>query len=89
MTPYGKYSNKTASGLIATGAGVLVGVMVNSQTGGTLKFEDALTDTTPVIFNTITIGATERWIPFGGARFTTGLYLVVGGTADITVIYNQ
>lgn len=44
-----------------------------------------------IIANTITFSAVattgERFIDFEDTAFTTGLYLVVGGTADLTVIY--
>ena len=85
---YGLYKNLSASGLVETGQGTLQGVIVNSHSSGTLKFWDNTSATTTVLFNTITLAAGERWIPFFGAKFTIGLYLTIGGTADITVIYN-
>lgn len=87
-TPQGKYTNLSASALIATGPGVIVGVVVNSHTSGTLKFWDNTSAATTVIFNTITLAAGERWIPLFGAKFTVGCYLTIGGTADVTVITN-
>ena len=87
-TPQGKYTNGSASALIATGPGVLVGLVVNSHSSGTVKFWDNTSAATTVIFNTITLAAGERWIPFFGAKFTTGCYLTVGGTIDYTVITN-
>ena len=88
QTPSGLYKNFTTSNLVKTGTGVVVGIIVNSHTNGTLKFWDNTSAATTVIFNTITLGATERWIPFFGAKFLTGLYITVGGTVDATVIYN-
>jgi hypothetical protein len=85
---YGLYKNTTASVLIKTGTGNLQGVIVNSHSSGTLKFWDNTSGATTVIFNTITLAAGERWIPLFGAKFTTGCYLTVGGTADVTVVYN-
>lgn len=85
---YGKYVNLSASALIETGPGTLQGVVINSHSSGTLKFWDNTSAATTVIFNTITLASGERWIPFFGAKFTTGLYLTIGGTADVTVIYN-
>lgn len=82
------YTNLSASALIRTGAGDLQGVVVNSHSSGTLKFWDALTATTPIIFNTITLGAAERYIDLFGVKFTTGLFLTIGGTADVTVLWN-
>lgn len=85
---YGLYTNRTASALLVTGPGNIQGVVVNSHTSGTLKFWDNTSAATTVIFNTITLGATERWIPLFGAKFTVGCYLTIGGTADVTIIYN-
>ncbi len=86
--PYGLYKNMSASALVYTGAGTVSGVVVNSHTSGTLKLEDAVTDTTPLIFNTITFAAGPGFYNLFGAKFFTGLYGVIGGTADITIIYN-
>lgn len=85
---YGLYINLTSSGLIKTGTGNLGGVVINSHSSGTLKFWDNTSAATTVIFNTITLAVGERWIPFFGAKFTTGCFLTIGGTADVTVIYN-
>lgn len=82
-----KSVNLTASGLVKTGQGTLVGVVVNSHSSGTLKFWNALTATTPVLFDTITLAAGERWVPLFDTAFTTGCYLTIGGTANVTVVY--
>lgn len=82
-----KYKNMAASGLIKTGAGELKSVIVNSHTSGTLKFWDNTSAATTVIFNTITLAAGERVIDLGDVAFNTGLYLTIGGTADVTVSY--
>jgi hypothetical protein len=85
---YGLYLNTTASVLVKTGSGNLQGIVVNSHTSGTLKLWDNTSAATTVIFNTITLAAGERWIPLFGAKFNTGCFLTIGGTADVTVIYN-
>jgi hypothetical protein len=82
-----KYKNLSSSALVKTGYGEIVGIIVNSHSSGTLKLWDALTATTPILCNTITLVAGERWIPFFNATFDTGLYLTIGGTADVTVVY--
>jgi len=87
-TPQGKYTNLSASALLATGPGVLVGVVINSHSSGTLKFWDNTSAATTVIFNTITLAAGERFVPLYGAKFTVGCYLTIGGTADVTVVTN-
>lgn len=85
---YGLYKNLSASAIVETGPGTLQGVVVNSHSSGTLKFWDNTSAATTVIFNTITLAEGERWIPLFGAKFTTGCYLTIGGTADVTVIFN-
>lgn len=85
---YGNYKNLSASALVETGQGTLQGVIVNSHSSGTLKFWDSLTAANGVIFSTITLAAGERWIPLFGAHFSIGCFLTIGGTADVTVIYN-
>lgn len=87
-TTQGKFTNLSASALLATGPGVLVGVVINSHSSGTLKFWDNTSAATTVIFNTMTLAAGERYIDLFGAKFTIGCYLTIGGTADVTVITN-
>lgn len=89
ITPNSLYINVTGSHSIATGAGMLVGIVVNSHSSGTFKILDNTTGTGTVMFNTITLGASERWIPFFGARFITGAYISTTGTIDATVVYNN
>lgn len=83
-----KYKNLSASGLVKTGDGIVKGIIVASHTTGTIKLWDAVTATTPVLVNTITLAVGERWIPLFDAEFTTGLFVTIGGTADITIVYN-
>ena len=59
----------------------------NPHSSGTLKFWDNTSAATTVIFNTITLAAGERYIDLGDVAFNTGLYLTIGGTADVTVVY--
>ena len=88
QTPSGLYKNFTSSNLVKTGTGIVMGIVINSHSSGTLKLWDNTSAATTVLFNTITLGATERWIPLFGAKFLTGLYVTTGGTIDATVIYN-
>ena len=83
------YTNLTASALIKTGVGKVYGIIVNSNTAGTIKLWDAVTATTPVILNTFSfVTATSQVITFPEPiNFTTGLYATIGGTADITILY--
>ena len=84
------YLNGTTSQLTATGSGVFFGFVVNSHTSGTLKFWDALTATTPVLLNTITLAAGPAIYTLPAAiRFSAGLYVTVGGTIDYTIVFAQ
>lgn len=80
--------NLTASALVKTGSGRVQGIVINSHTAGTLKLWDSLTATGTVMFETITLAVGERFIPMYGATFGTGLFITIGGTANITVMYN-
>lgn len=81
------YKNMTASGLVKTGQGKLCSIIINSHSSGTIKIWDAVTAAVPVICNTMTLAAGERRIELEEINFTTGLYITIGGTADITVVY--
>ena len=83
-----KYKNVTGPDLVKTGQGSLVGIVVNSHSSGTLQFLDGIDLTGTAVGGVITLAATERAIGLYDMAFTSGLYLAVGGTADITVYYN-
>lgn len=83
-----KYQNITASTLIKTGAGLVVGFVVNSNTSGTLKLWDNTSAAGTVIINTYTFPAGSSIVSFPGVvAFNTGLYATVGGTADVTLVW--
>jgi len=79
--------NLTASASIKATPGMLIGVVVNSHTSGTLKFWNNTAGSGAVLFNTITLAVGERYIPFYNANFNVACFLTIGGTADVTVIY--
>lgn len=85
---YGLPARITSSSLVYTGAGAVVGVVVNSHTSGTLKLWDNTSAAGTVLFNTITFAAGSQFCPLFGAKFFTGLFATVGGTVDITLVYN-
>lgn len=86
--PVVRFLNTTATGLIKTGEGTVHGVIVNSHTSGTVKFSNGTTAVNDIM-GTYTFPAGSQVVNFGnGVRFTTGLFLTVGGTANITVLYN-
>lgn len=83
-----KYSNKSASASIKTGTGAVYGFIINSHTNGTLKFWDNTAGSGTVIMNTYTFPSGSGMVTFPtGIEFYTGLYATIGGTADVTIIY--
>ena len=85
---YGLYKNLSASALIKTGKGTVQGIVINSHSSGTIKLWDNTSAATTVLCNTITFSVGEHFIPLFGATFLIGLYATIGGTADVTIIYN-
>jgi len=84
-----KYTNLTASALIKTGFGKVAGFIVNSHTSGTLKLWDNTSAATPTITNTYTFATGSQVVTFPTPLcFNTGLYATIGGTADITIIWD-
>ena len=82
------YLNMTAgTAQVKSGQGQVYGVTVNSHSSGTLALYDAASTATTKINNTISFAAGERYVNLGGVTFDTGLYAVVGGTADVTLHY--
>jgi len=91
--PSSYVSNQSGSALIKTGNGTLQAILINSNASGQIKIWDSLTASGTVMFNTTVLsnfGTTgERYIPYFGSKFLTGLYVqVVAGNVDFSVIYN-
>lgn len=83
-----RYTNISADTLIKTGTGELYGFIVNSHTSGTLKLWDNTSAATTVLLNTITFAAGPNFVLLPvGVRFVTGLYADIGGTIDLTLIW--
>jgi hypothetical protein len=82
------YTNISASTLIKTGAGIVKGIIINSHTTGTIKLWDNTSAATTVILETISLNVGERSIPMdAGIEFSTGLYVTIGGTANVTILW--
>jgi hypothetical protein len=83
----GSYKNISASAVIKAGEGELLGILVSSSTSGTLKaWDNATAASGTVIFNTTAAITAPMWIPCPAA-FVNGLFITIGGTADICVVY--
>ena len=78
------YLNTTASVLVKTGDGHLIGIFVASASATpTIKLWDSTAASGLVLVNTFTpIAATWYPLPF---HFTVGCYVTIGGTVDCTV----
>lgn len=79
------FTNLTASALIKTGQGKLVGMYVNSTTGGTIKFWNNTSATGAVINNTIT--PSVGYHNLGDVNFTAGLFATIANTLDVTLYW--
>ncbi len=80
----GNYKNLSASALVRTGPGALLGIFVASASSTpTIKVWDNTSAATTVLVNTFTpVAGTFYPMPF---TFGTGLYVTISGTVDCTV----
>lgn len=85
-TPAYSYKNLTASANVKAIDGILGGIVCSTSSAGTVTvYDDAGTGTSTPITGTISLTAGQFYnLPFA---FSKGLYIVVGGTANITVAY--
>lgn len=74
----------TATATLKTTRGKLVGFFVSSTTAGTIVLHDA-TAATNQFTGTITPAA-GAWYPLP-VPFRTGLHAVIGGTLDVTFVF--
>lgn len=91
VAPFYSYANITTqtTTLVKSGAGFLHSITFNKPTAtGTVKIDDAITDTTPVI-GTVTTPASPMPVTLiYDIEFSTGLTIVTGtANQDITVSY--
>lgn len=82
------FTNLSASALITTGKGKLLGIFVASASASpTLKCWDQTSAAAPILVNTFTpIAGTFYPIP---GNFDNGLYVTIGGTLDCTVFWSK
>lgn len=84
------YTNLSSDTSVVTGVGRLHGFVVNSHTSGTIKIWDSTAASGAVLLNTITLAAgPQQWVFPVGIQFGTGLYVDVGGTIDVTILWEQ
>ena len=80
------YSNISSSAQISPIEGRLIGVFCASSASATLKLWDSTAASGSILVNTFTLYS-GTWYPIP-AKFGTGLYATITGTADITVIHS-
>lgn len=86
----GHYLQTGATIQVKVGAGKLRGILCSSSTLGALKIYDTPDADTndPVILETFSIAAGSSYFNvIDGVWFSKGLYIVLTGTAEFTVIY--
>ena len=79
--------NLSSSTIIKTEAGKLVNVTINSHTSGVFSLYNGTSALGSLMHSSITLAAGERSIPFYGEIFDTGLFVNVGGTANLSFQY--
>ena len=85
------YMQLAATKQVKTEAGKLYGIFVSASSSGTLTIYDTAISSTSngKISNTITVTAGGQYLSFpAGIFFNRGLYIVLGGTAEFTVVYD-
>ena len=75
----------TSSGAVKATAGTLIGYLVCSTSSGTIIAYDGASASGTMMHNTLTPAA-GTFIPCNMA-FATGLYLTIGGTISVSVVY--
>lgn len=93
---YATTNDNTSQVIVARNAGTAGNAIATTETLGNYSWTSTVmasgtgTTSTPIC-NTITFSAVattgEREIDFGGAEFTRGLFATIGGTADLTLVY--
>lgn len=79
--------NITASALISSTETVVLGVIVNSHSSGTLKLWDNTSAVDSFIMNTFSFPAGSGVYMFGeGIKCANGLYATVGGTLNCQIL---
>ena len=86
--PTVRFLNTTSSGLVKNDNGTIHGVIVNSHTSGTIKFSNGTTAVNDIM-GTYTFPAGSQVVNFGaGINCSTGIFATIGGTANVTILYN-
>ena len=80
-----RYTNLSASALVKTGEGDIIGIWVASTSAGTVKLWDNTSAATTILVNTSTLQTGWNPMPF---HFNTGLYCTIANTIDLTISWS-
>ena len=76
----------SASTLVKSSEGAILGIIVSSATNGTITLYDSATAATNnKIVDTLSVNS-GNILPIS-LGFANGLYVVIGGTASLTIVY--
>jgi hypothetical protein len=80
------FSSVSASGSVKNGSGTLGGFLCTASSSGTVTIYDNTASSGTKIVDTMSVTAGQPYpVP---VNFNNGCYIVIGGTATITVFYN-
>ncbi len=88
ITPVSYGVEITADGIVHTGPGELVGIIVSSHSSGTIKLYDNTAASGTVLLPTYTYATGSQFIPLFGMRFLNGIYADITNAQDVMVCIN-
>ena len=82
----GAYKNISATGNVSKVPCKMLGFFVSTESTGTVRIYDSATTTTSTpVTDTIAVNAGTGYnLP---VALTAGMYVVIGGTADVTLVF--
>ena len=81
--------NVSATGLVISGPCKFHGIIVNSQSSGTLKIEDSVGGGQNLVIGTYALTGSPTWIMLPEPLdFKNGFYVTVGGTANVHFLFS-
>lgn len=82
-------TNVAANAQVTNQSAVLHSVIVNSHSTGTFRLAKGTATSLTYLQGTYTPATGSSTIEFKELEFTDGIYVVTGGTINLTVIYND
>lgn len=82
---YGAYTRLTATANVSPTNKALIGILVSNTTAGTIQFYDSSTTSTATPITGLITPTAGQFIPIR-AYALAGIYAVIGGALDVTVI---